>query len=103
MFEFKLVLTREEDGENKPLTSAYDYKVFDENGMEVSSGTVSCNGIIKLSAGQKAVVYDLPSDASYRVEETAKPGYTQTKAENTSGMILAGSTAEVSFVNHQFH
>ena len=98
-FEFKLVLTREEDGENKPLTSAYDYKVFDENGMEVSSGTVSCNGTIQLSAGQKAVVYDLPSDASYRVEETAKPGYTQTKAENTSGMILAGSTAEVSFVN----
>ena len=94
-FTFTLVL---KDSEGNDLTDRYDYKVFDENGEEVSAGKAGNGSDIILKHGQKACIYDIPSHALYEVTETRKKGFA-ISSEGEEGEILSGVTKEALFTN----
>lgn len=94
-FTFTLVLR---DAEGNDLTDRYDYKVFDAQGQEVSSGKAGNGSDIVLKHGQKAHVYDIPSHSEYEVTEGKAKGFTAAFEGNT-GEILSGVTSEAVFTN----
>lgn len=81
-----------------PLDAAYRYTIK-EGETEIKSGEIMSGESFKLKGGQKFTVYDLPSEATYKLEEVPAAGYTQTSAQNAEGAIRAGRTQEAVFTN----
>lgn len=80
-------------------TYEHNYKIVDENGAEISSGTVSAaKNKILLKDAQKAIIYALPPSLDYAVTETPVNGFT-TQSSGAIGTIAANSTSVASFVN----
>ena len=59
------------------------------------------DGVAKhfIKNGETLHVYGMANGADYKVEETAVEGFTQTKAEGTTGTIAANASAKVAFEN----
>ena len=97
----------EESGSAEPFTApttgsmlldAYAY-VITEDDTEVETGTIKSGDEFTLKGGQKIRIIDLPSEATYTIEETAAAGYTLTGTVGDTGTIRAGRTQEAEFTN----
>lgn len=93
-FEFILDL----DGD-KVNNGTYNYVIVDNDGKEVSKGTVSkTQNKIDLKDGQTATIYSLPPGTSYEVTEKAVDGFVM-ESEGSTGTIEAGVTDNAKFTN----
>lgn len=77
------------------------YEVFDANNQQVSNGTITSGGIIKIADGQYALIQDIP-EGEYSVTEKTVENFTVTST-GESGSIVDKQTAEASFVNAYTH
>ena len=91
-FTFTLFL---KDKDGKALTGSYDWK----SSTEGRSGSIKNGETLKLRDGETITIDKLPAGTQYSFAETSAEGFELTSNENTSGTILGGQTAEVSFVN----
>ena len=106
-FSYTLTLEAEKTADQEtavPLMDAYAYEIFQlaqdgESWSVVDEGEISCGGSFQLKADQKMVIYDLPSESTYYIEEDPLPGFAMEKESGSSGVIRAGQTAEAEFVN----
>ena len=82
-----------------PLTGVYKYDIVAKDSGEVcSSGEIAHGGKVSITAAQKLVVHDLPSESTYRVIENEKAGFLST-SKNAYGQIMAGRTQQAVFTN----
>ena len=77
------------------------YEVFDANNQQVSNGTITSGGIIKIADGQYALIKDIP-EGEYSVTEKTVESFT-VSSTGESGSIVDKQTAEASFVNAYTH
>lgn len=77
------------------------YELFDANNQQVSNGTITSGGIIKIADGQYALIQDIP-EGEYSVTEKTVENFTVTST-GESGSIVDKQTAEASFVNAYSH
>lgn len=77
------------------------YEVFDANNQQVSNGTITSGGIIKIADGQYALIKDIP-EGEYSVTEKTVESFT-VSSTGESGSIVDKQTAEASFVNAYSH
>ena len=96
-FSFKVELSK--DGE--ALTGSYSYTVTNAEGTQTPTGTVSNGGTIKLKAGEKAQIANLPDGSSYTVTEVDIPeGFTcRQTGSKLSGSISGSTTSTAAFTN----
>lgn len=95
-FEMRIALTKG----GAALDGTYPFKVHDESGKTLSSGTVASGGSVRIAAGQKAEIYGIPAGAAYTVSEASMPGgFTQTASSGAAGTVQAGTSASASFTN----
>ncbi len=104
-FTIKLLAEANGDEETVPLMDDYAYKVFrlSADGKEWEetgrTGTVTCSSSFTLKGSEKLVIYDLPSESTYEIEEAEMAGFHLTGKVNDKGTIRAGQMIEAEFTN----
>ena len=79
-------------------TGTYVYEVTNAANEQISTGTISDGGTIKLKDGETATILNLPPDTKYTVTETPEAGFHATSTGST-GTIATGTTSEADFTN----
>ncbi|MBE5804636.1 MAG: Cna B-type domain-containing protein, partial [Clostridiales bacterium] len=106
-FTFTIKLLAEQTDpavEPAPLMDEYAYELFrlgsdGESWQSVSTGTLTCSSTFVLKGDEKIVIYDLPSESTYEIEEAEKEGFALTGKVNDKGVIRAGQTVGAEFIN----
>lgn len=81
-----------------PDINKYNYTIYNADNTESSTGTIGNGNSFTLTDGQYIVIKDIPTHLKYKVTENATPGFKQTSALHSTGIIVARGTT-VEFVN----
>ena len=99
-FTFRFTTTNAE-GESMPVMGDFAYDVLDADGnvVEGKSGTVACDGTVRITGGQSIYVRDLPEYIHYSVSEGSNRGFTLSSSTGTTGTIQPNDAQEAAFTN----
>lgn len=85
-------------------TGTYTYVITDASGNTITTASIADGGTIRIKAGQKATVLNLPPDITYIVTEEEYAGFeTRVNGQEgnvAEGTIIAGDVATAAFTNH---
>ena len=104
-FTIKLLAETPAGEDPVPLMDEYAYKIFalaaDGESWEETgaTGTITCSDTFTLMGDEKIVIYDLPSESTYEIQEAERAGFELTGKVNDTGTIRAGQLTEAEFTN----
>ncbi len=104
-FTIKLLAETPAGEDPVPLMDEYAYKIFalaaDGESWEETgaTGTITCSDTFTLMGDEKIVIYDLPSESTYEIQEAETVGFELTGKVNDKGTIRAGRLIEAEFTN----